>query len=316
MGIYTEVDLGEINDILTHYEMGEALSFSPTTTGISNSNYKVSLASGVDVLLKISNDKTIPQLENEQEILVLLNQYKFKFGLAPLETLKGKVIYEHNGHFGVIFPFVKGLPPQINSNSCFQIGEALASLHGLKLEKEDLAKIRPHDLVGYGGITINEYINEPNSAPGFREAFLNIFPDELHNIPYELFPSGIIHGDLYYDNALFNNDKLVTLIDFEQAGRGRFILDIGIAISGSCLRADGSTVDLKLIESFILGYTSVRQMNEAEKEYLNAAILVGFFSIALWRIKRFYKGALDSAKRDNYKELLERARLFHHLITK
>ena len=307
MGIYTDIDLNEINAILKHYEMGEAKSFTPTTTGISNSNYKVCLSSGDDVLLKISNDKTIPQLENEQDILVILGHYDFPFSLAPFETLQGKVIYEHNGHFGVIFPFIKGFPPKINEHSVSEIGKALGCLHNIKLSQEDLKTIRPHDLVGYGGVTIAEYANSEEAAPQFKELFLQVFPEELKNIPYESFPSGIIHGDLYYDNALFNEDKLVTLIDFEQAGTGRFILDIGIAISGSCLNESRSNIDPLLLDSFVKGYCSQREMTLDEKKYLNTAILVGFFSISLWRIKRFYEGNLDSRKKNNYLELLHRA---------
>ena len=62
-----------------------------------------------------------------------------------------------------------------------------------------------------------------------------IFPERLQDIPYDDFPVGVIHGDLYFDNSLFDAGELVTLIDFEQSGRGRHILDLGIAISGSCL---------------------------------------------------------------------------------
>ena len=73
-------------------------------------------------------------------------------------------------------------------------------------------------------------------------------------MPYDLFPAGVIHGDLYFDNSLFKNGKIVTLIDFEQSGRGRFILDLGIAISGSCLNRDKSNIDLNLLENFLKGY--------------------------------------------------------------
>lgn len=311
MGVYSEINLQKINEILGHYELGQALSFTPTIEGISNSNYRVELNSGQRVLLKVSNDKTIQQLANEQTILSVLKKYEYPFSLHPFETIQGKPIYNHENYYGVVFPFINGLPPEINENSIAQIGEALGKLHSLEIKKEDLDIIRSHEHVGYGGKDINDYTAQGSAADDFRDAFHEIFPDRLRSIPYDLFPAGIIHGDLYFDNSLFYKNDLVTLIDFEQAGTGRFILDIGIAISGSCLNHDKSNVDKGLMNRFLEGYESSRKLLTLEKEYLRTAIIVGFFSISLWRIKRFYEGNLDSRKKFNYRELLERAKNFH-----
>jgi homoserine kinase type II len=310
MGVYSNIELNEINEILRYYDLGLAVSFNATMTGISNSNFKVSLESGKDVLLKISNDKTIEQLTNEQQVLLALEKHHFKYSVNPLKTISGKPIYKHKDYYGVVFPFIDGLPPKISSDVCFQVGAALSSLHSLDITSEDLEFIRPHDEVGFGSLDIIDYINTNDAASDFVADFHSVFPDKLANIPYDVFPSGIIHGDLYFDNSLFKNGDLVSLIDFEQAGRGRFILDLGIAISGSCLGESGESIDKNLMRSFVEGYESNRLLKTIENEYLDRAILVGFFSIALWRIKRFYTGDLDDSKKYNYRELTERAKNF------
>ena len=307
MGVYSEINLEEINNILKHYELGSALSFKATIEGISNSNYHVKLESGKDVLLKVSNDKTIEELENEQQILNSLKNYNYPYSLNPFKTTLGKSIYHHGDLYGVVFPFIKGFPPKINNRSIYQIGAALGKLHSLEIRKEDLAVIRPHDIVGHGASSIIKYIKSKNAASDYVDAFNEIFPDKLSTIPYDVFPVGIIHGDLYFDNSLFFEDELVTLIDFEQSGRGRYILDIGIAISGSCLNDNKSNIDQDLMSKFLEGYETQRSMITIEKEYLNTAILVGFFSISLWRIERFLDGLLDSSKKYNYRDLLLRA---------
>lgn len=307
MGVYSKINLTEINDIMQHYQLGKAVDFEATVKGISNSNFKVKMCSGREVLLKISNDKTVEQLANEQSILKVLEKYKYPYSLHPFETIQGKPIYQHDGLHGVVFPFVDGLPPKISHSMCSQVGGALGKLHSLEIHKEDLEIVRPHTMVGYGGISIYEYTLRGSAPKDFVDAFNEIFPERLQNIPYDVFPVGIIHGDLYYDNSLFKNGNLETLIDFEQAGRGRYILDLGIAISGSCLNASSDSLDKNLIEAFLTGYQAERQMLAIEKEYLDTAILVGFFSIALWRIKRFYEGNLDATKKYNYRQLLERA---------
>ena len=260
MGAYSDIELEHINKILDYYHVGSALSFEPTIEGISNSNFKVQLDNHKTVLLKISNDKTIEQLENEQTILSTLQQYNYKYSLAPLSTIKGLPIYQHENFYGVVFPYIEGLPPKIDNDVLVQIGYALGELHSLEIRKEHLDNIRPHDLVGYGGVSISNYVTTSHCPADFKESFYQIFPDGLKDIPYELFPAGIIHGDLYFDNSLFNQGKLVTLIDFEQSGRGRFLLDLGIAISGSCLSSERLHLDKTYIQSFLEGYEKSRKL--------------------------------------------------------
>ena len=43
MGVYSSINIDEINEILSHYELGKAVSYNPTLEGISNSNYHVVL---------------------------------------------------------------------------------------------------------------------------------------------------------------------------------------------------------------------------------------------------------------------------------
>lgn len=314
MGIYSQIDLDEINQIFSYYGFDyKAESFCATIEGTSNSNYKVKLQDGSHILLKISNDKTLEQLTNEQTILQVLEKYKFEYSIHPFKTLTGKSIYQHNGHYGVLFPFIDGIPPKVTESSCRQVGRALADLHSLEIYKEDLAAIRPHTLVGYGGMSVYEYCQTDQCPEDFKKSFKEIFPDQLQEIPYDIFPVGIIHGDLYYDNSLFKGDDIVCLIDFEQAGRGRFILDLGIAISGTCLNDQRDNIDISLMDAFLDGYSQGRKLLTIEREYLKTAILVGFFSIGLWRIKRFYEGHLDPDKKFNYRELTARAQKFNQM---
>jgi homoserine kinase type II len=314
MGIYSQIDLDEINQIFSYYGLDhKAQNFSATIEGTSNSNYKVNLTDGKSILLKISNDKTIEQLINEQKILQVLAKYNYQYSIDPLKTLTGKSIYQHKGHNGVLFPFIDGVPPVVTEQTCFQVGAALSKLHSLEIQKEDLDSIRPHTLVGYGGMSVYEYCNSENCPEDFKKVFKEIFPNQLQDIPYDIFPVGIIHGDLYYDNSLFKDNKIVCLIDFEQAGRGRFILDLGIAISGTCLNKDHSNIDIDLMKAFMDGYCENRKLLSIEKQYLKTAVLVGFFSIGLWRIKRFYEGDLDANKKFNYRQLLQRAQNFNSI---
>ena len=81
-------------------------------------------------------------------------------------------------------------------------------------------------------------------------------------------PSGIIHGDLFHDNALFipsgSNDRLSGLIDFYHSGPGFLIYDLAVAINDWCINAD-RTLDEKRMNAMVTAYQAIRPFNENEQ---------------------------------------------------
>lgn len=309
MGDYTKLQKTEAQEILKLYGKGEVENFRALSLGISNSNYDVKTPEG-RFLLKVSNDKDHLALSKEQEILHRLQTEKFPYSLVPFTTNDGELVYEFNNYSGVLYPFVDGIPPGPSDQTCFEIGKGLATLHKVK----NVQGLRSHEEVGYGENQILEFVKSADCPDDFKEAFQNIFPDNLEDFDENVWEEGLIHGDLYYDNTLFDNNQLAYLLDFEQAGIGPYILDIGISMSGTCL--EKGRVLPELVASYLDGYESVRPLQGGEIEHLTDAILLGLFSIALWRIKRFKLGELNPEMADSYKELLYKAFLFHHRINK
>ncbi|MCO4755740.1 MAG: phosphotransferase, partial [Bacteriovoracaceae bacterium] len=209
--------------------------------------------------------------------------------------------------YGAVFPFVSGSKPMGSPSDLAALGEALGLLHMYSIN-EKLAErgFRCHSEVGYDLSGVLAYCEDPNALAEFKDACSKMLdPQEISLWKESDLPMGLIHGDLYIDNALFENGKLQMLLDFEQSGIGCFIQDIGISISGSCLDKDG--VNLDMIQAFLEGYQKQRQLSVEESKLLNFAITLGLLEISLWRIKRFYDGDLDPQKRDSYKELIELA---------
>src|SRR5262249_49667961 len=51
-------------------------------------------------------------------------------------------------------------------------------------------------------------------------------------------PEGIIHGDLFPDNVLYDGDRLVALLDFEQASDGAPAYDLAVTVLAWCFDDD------------------------------------------------------------------------------
>ena len=304
MASYTQIRLDEAEEILKLYGRSNVLKCTPLSLGISNSNYRVDLENEV-VLLKISNDKNQEQLADEQAILVYLKERNYPYSLKPYPLKDGSFIYNYGKYFGVLYPFVQGIPPGPSDYTCQEVGRTIAELHSLKHDPVKLNSLRRHEAVGFGPKEILDYIQTPGCPEDFKRGFETLFPDHLEGFMKAGFEEGIIHGDLYYDNTLFDNNKISTVLDFEQAGIGEYILDLGISISGTCL--EKGRVITPLVNSYLMGYESVRILNDKELKYLDQAINLGLLSISLWRIKRFKERNLNPLMENSYQDLLVRA---------
>jgi homoserine kinase type II len=309
MGDYTKLGFEEIQEITNLYIDDKVIDFRPLSLGISNSNYEIKTNDN-RYLLKVSNDKNADQVLGEMKILAYLKGNNYKYSILPFKTKKDELVYSYKNVYGVLFPFIDGIPPGPNDNTCYEIGAALASLHNIGGNYDGL---RSCEELSYPAKVIAEYIQSPKCPEDFSAAYKNLLGDRAQKYLSQEFAVGIIHGDLYYDNTLFDNNHITAVLDFEQSGIGNLILDLGISISGCCL--EKGRISPCLIESYLKGYESVRPLPANEKEFLNEAIILGLLSISLWRIKRFTEGNLNPLMADSYKQLLYRAEIFKQTVS-
>ena len=100
-------------------------------------------------------------------------------------------------------------------------------------------------------------------------------------------PTGLIHGDLFKDNALFTEQgELKGVIDFYHACHDILIQDIAIAINDWCQTPTGS-IDETLRASLMAGYEKIRPL---EKEEAQALIPLQRTSAARFALTRFLSG--------------------------
>ncbi len=310
MASYTQIGISEAEQILGLYGRNKVQKLTPLSLGISNSNYRVDLPNET-VLLKISNDKNQLQLGQEQAILLYLNECGYPYSLKPHSLTDGKLVYRFGQYFGVLYPFVPGIPPGPSDYTCQEVGKGLAKLHSIKHDPKKLENLRSHEAVGFGANEILAYTKSKNCPEDFVDAFKHFFPDDLNGFINSPFEKGIIHGDLYYDNTLFDNNRLSSVLDFEQAGIGEYLLDVGISISGTCL--EKGRIISPLVNSYLEGYEQVRPLNSIEKKYLDQSIILGLMSISLWRIKRFKERNLNPLMENSYQDLIVRAMHYHQM---
>ncbi|MDF1680993.1 homoserine kinase [Ponticaulis sp.] len=271
MAVYTEVDDDALNDFLTRYDIGEAVAFKGIAEGVENSNYLLETTQARFILTlyeKRVNPDDLPFFMGVMEALSAANfpcpqPVKGKNGTA-LQTLLDKP--------AAIVTFLKGMSPRRpDANQCRQIGEAMARMH-LALQTSSLG--RPNNLSIdawdelYDGRESVAATLAPNLATlisGDLERLHDQWPDP------EALPRGIIHADLFPDNAFFLGEKFSGVIDFYFACTDMLSYDVAIALNAWCFEARGE-FNMTKGRALMAGYDSVRSFTEAERKALPALI--------------------------------------------
>ena len=117
----------------------------------------------------------------------------------------------------------------------------------------------------------------------------SLFLQYFENINIHLKNDGVIHGDLFYDNAKFYDGTLSGVYDFIEACEGDFIFELAVVATSWCF--NNSTLDLNKVQVLLNNYGLVLKIEEF-KEYIKYALL--------------YYTTTRYLNNENYKELLKR----------
>ncbi len=109
--------------------------------------------------------------------------------------------------------------------------------------------------------------------------------DQLREQPLNL-PTGVIHGDLFHDNALFYNDasnqngeRLSGVIDLYNACTGYLLYDLAIVANDWCV-TDSGYFDQQRLAALLNGYAKVRPFEAGE--YRAWPILIRTAAMRFW----------------------------------
>jgi homoserine kinase type II len=112
---------------------------------------------------------------------------------------------------------------------------------------------------------------------------------------YPKLPQGVVHGDLFRDNVLWQDvreaggssgeQKIAALLDWESASHGTVIYDLAVTMLAWCC---GDTLDWQLAKAMVAGYRSERELANGEWEGLWWSMRLGCLRFATTRIIDVY----------------------------
>ena len=270
MGVKTSLTLEQANTLFSQYIFER---IEPTKDGISDTTYLAFNSAG-SYVIKYYEDATLKQIDAQEQLLKNLHNHKLKvnFVLAHAHDKRWKLFSYIDGKSVLRPSFIE----------IRQIATFLAKMH-------NLCRVKGSEKNVFELQRIKEELETVKSKN------INLYHQlkELGEIKFGK-KIGIIHGDLFTDNAKFVSNKLSGVYDFIESGSGSFAQDAGIVALSWASNSQAKRA------YFLRCYNSTSKV-KLSKEELKSGIR---FGTLYYSMRRF------NSKSENldYRELLKKHR--------
>lgn len=267
---YTTLDQSQIQACLDQIQLGQLITYKAASHGIENSNYLLVVAKdGEDIECVLTIYEGLPK--SQVEIYTACLQFWGEHLVVPRplhSTPEAVPAYPDK-----VYVVATRLPGdhimQPDISHCEQMGRFLAEFH-LTAQKTPLS------LVGSRSIPwVLAYEPAGPTCSDAEIAQFKSYQSKVSDITEALAscPQGWVHGDLFPDNALFTEDQLSGVIDFNNACSDVLLLDLCITLNAwSSLGVTESCQ--KRFDAMLKAYTSVRPLTDLETALFDKTLLV------------------------------------------
>jgi len=262
MAVYTDVAADELAGFLSGYDLGDLLSYKGIAEGVENSNFLLHTTRGYFFLTLY--EKRVAR--SDLPFFLNLMAHLAARGIIcpqPVADKSGETLGVLAGRPAAIIDFLEGAWPRKPVLAhCTAIGGALARLH---LAAADFAMSRANTLSVSGWRPLFEAAEARADTvqPGLRDFLAAELSHLEADWPSDL-PRGIIHADLFPDNALFVGETLSGLIDFYFACNDLLAYDVAICLNAWCFEADHA-FNVTKARAFLNAYGKVRPLSATEQ---------------------------------------------------
>jgi homoserine kinase type II len=265
MAVYTEVPDDELAKFIASYDLGALLFYKGIAEGVENTNYLVHTEKG-PFFLTLYEKRVAPR---DLPFFLGLMEHLAQAGLTcptPVHDAQGRMLRTLAGKPAALVTFLEGVwirRPQ--ARHCWALGQAMARMH-LAGRDFELSRINALGLSGWRPLFARFRARADEIAPALAATIEQDLDHLEASWPANL-PQGIIHADLFPDNAFFLGDQLSGLIDFYFACNDALAYDVAIALNAWCFESDHA-FNMTKGQALLKGYQSARALGPGEREVL------------------------------------------------
>ncbi len=281
MSVYTVVEKDELEAFLTNYPLGELLDYQGISAGIENTNYFVN-TSEKRLVLTLFENHTQAELGYFLDLMAFLSEHGVP-SAHPIADNNGHYLRELNGKPAAFVMRLSGTGVDTPSvTQCRALGHALATMH---LAGQSFKGHRDNDRGPHWWHLTRDAI-----ADKLSENERALLDEELtfqRSHRFDNLPRGVIHADLFRDNALFEGDTLTGLIDFYYACNDVLLYDVAVTVNDWCSNDEGELVKEKVL-AMLGAYHAVRPFAMEEQQAWPVMLRAGALRFWLSRLQDMY----------------------------
>ncbi|NOX10119.1 MAG: homoserine kinase [Gammaproteobacteria bacterium] len=270
MSVYTTINQDELIEFLDTYPAGELVEYTGISDGIENTNYFVSTNSDRYVLT-LFEEHSAEEMPYFLDLMAHLAEHGVP-SAHPIADNAGQYLRELKRKPAALVQRLRGASvTHANTEQCAALGAALGHLHTV-------------------GQSFVPQRDNPRGAAWWSSTCTRLLPKldtaDAELIQHEIeaqsqhnftsLPHGVIHADLFRDNALWEGDHLTGIIDFYYACSGTLLYDLAITVNDWCTQDNGS-LDTQRSQAMLHAYaqqrTFLNEENAAWPMLLRAAAL-------------------------------------------
>ena len=259
MSVFTPVTPAEAAAYLEHYTLGAVESLEGIAQGVENTNFFLTTTTGEYVLTLFEH---IPR--EDLPFYVGLMDHLSRAGVrcpTPMPRDDGELLGELNGKPTVIVTRLPGAPrTRPNVADCRAAGDMLGRIHEAGVSYDA-------GLDNWRGRAWRESFARKLQTRISRPESDLIESENRYQAGHEdtELPVGVIHGDYFHDNVLWDDAGDAGVIDFYFACDDVLAYDVAIAVNDWCVNPD-ATLDDKRTRAFLQGYEHHRPFEQTERE--------------------------------------------------
>ena len=242
-------------------------------------------------------------VKKELSLMKVLKKIDFPTSYPIVDT-KGNYTHLLNKKMSLLSDFIEGEHPELNTFTAGEIGKVIGSISIIPVH-ENYKKENSMSIENCVDI-IQEFPKAKFQYPEIFEYFKEQTKFLKNYISIDL-PKGIIHGDCFPDNTIFNGNKLRAIIDFEEFAYETLLFDLGMAINGFCFK--NNIIQKDLMRSLKNEYEFVRRLNKKENELLPYYIQWAAHAMLYWHLRNNMLYELDEIQVKRVEELMDRVKI-------
>lgn len=304
--MFTSLVDADVSAIAEGFGVGKPNRWRAIAAGTINSNFDVETDRG-RYFIRVNEGKASGDVSWEGDLVAALAARGVP-APVPLHARDGARYLRHRGLLVSVFAWRPGVhrnAGDVSIGDATAVGAVLAVIHlaGLELPR---AMRRP-SIYDHAHIKGRFDAFRASQDPRLAEA-VALIGDELEWLDScagarHAATSGVIHGDLFRDNVLFEGDRLVGVLDFEQASAGSFAYDLAVAINDWAWNGQPRP---EITRALIAGYEAVRPLSPTDRAALPIEVRAAAVRFTVTRITDVFLPGIANPDKD-FREFLARA---------